>query len=93
MAREGGLIFVKGEIMKTLKIHIKNCIVKVPKTWYTYVSKGALSIGAIKFWDKVARGVLIFVKCPRPQYYILVALGQMLWHPSFIRWYDYQLLS
>ena len=26
------------------------------KLWYTYVSKGALSIGAIQFWDKVAPG-------------------------------------
>ena len=41
---------------KTLKIHKKNCIVNVPKTWYVYVSKGALSIGEIKFWVKVARG-------------------------------------
>ena len=42
---------------KILKIHKKNCIVKVPKTWYVYVSKGALSIREIKFWGKVARGV------------------------------------
>ena len=36
----------------------------VSKTLYTYVSKGALSIGEIKFWGKVARrgGGLIFVK-------------------------------
>ena len=26
------------------------------KLWYTYVSKGALSIGAIKLWGKVAGG-------------------------------------
>ena len=34
----------------------KNCSVKVPKTWYIYVSEGSLSIGGIKFWGKVARG-------------------------------------
>ena len=28
----------------------------VPKTWYAYVSNGAISIGEIKFWGKVARG-------------------------------------
>ena len=39
---------------KILKIHKKNCIVKVPKTWYKYVSKGALSFGEIKFCGKVA---------------------------------------
>ena len=41
---------------KTLKIHKKNSSVKVPKTWYVYVSKGSLSIGEIKFWGEVARG-------------------------------------
>ena len=33
---------------KLLKF-IKNCILNVPKTLYIYVSKGALSIGEIKF--------------------------------------------
>ena len=40
---------------KTLKIH-KKYVTTFSKTWYTYVSKGALSIGAIKFWGKVAEG-------------------------------------
>ena len=47
------------------KIHTKNYILKVPKTWYVYVSKGALSIGEIKFWVKVARGGSHFYKVPQ----------------------------
>ena len=50
---------------KTLKIHKKNSSVKVAETSYVYVSKGSLSIGEIKFWGKVARGGLFFVKCLR----------------------------
>ena len=34
---------------KILKTHKKN-VTTFSKTWYTYVSRGPLSIGAINFW-------------------------------------------
>ena len=36
---------------KTLKIHKKNYVKNYSKTWHTYVSRGALSIVAIKCWS------------------------------------------
>ena len=47
---------IKKKNLLNFKKIIKKCSENVPKTLYIYVSKGALSIGEIEFWGKVAGG-------------------------------------
>ena len=44
-------------IMQLLTFIRKTVIVTFSKNWYTYVSKGVLLMGAIKFWGKTGEGM------------------------------------